>query len=186
MKQIRFSVIIVPALILIAAVAWFGWWLFPRLQQVSESPYKAIPPDAALIIRINNPIGFVDDLERSNLLWKEVSNLPGILDFREKVHVMDSMIRKNDALSQVTRKNPLLLSMVQTGSTSFGFLFLMAFTESNPEEKITRFIEDQYGDNASILINKYGAGSIIRITLKNKNESFFFAVRKGIFMGSFN
>ena len=185
MKQIRFSAIIVPALILIAGIAYLGWWLFPKFQQTTESPYKAIPPDAALIIRINNPANVIDDLEHSNVLWKELSNLPGVLAFRDKVHLLDSLVKKNDELLQISRKNPLLMTMVQTDKTSFGFLFLIAFPESSPEEKITRFIEDRFGDNAKILVSKYGSGSLVRITLKDKKDAFYFAVRKGVFIGSF-
>lgn len=185
-KQIRFSAVVIPAILLITGIASLGWWLFPKLTQETASPYKAIPPDAALILRINRPVQTTENLESKNQLWKELCLIPEIESFRETLLQVDSLVRRDDDLMHALQKNPLLISMIRTGKTEFGYLFIAALDVKQPGEKILRLAEDRFGDELTVTVSKYGDGTIMKVGMRNQNSAFWFTVRKGIFLGSFH
>jgi hypothetical protein len=158
--------------------------LSQKLPGQNESPLKAISENTALIIQINRPYELSQDILCQNLLWKELTVIPYFSSLMYDISRIDSLIKTNKEIMQVIKKYPLYLAMTMVTRSSYGFLFLSSIPEKNGEDLITGILEDNIKGKISILKNQYGSANLIRVTLKGTRESFYFAVRKGVFMGS--
>jgi len=184
MRHFKLTVIIFLIILLITGLGYLGWTLYQKLPGQTESPLKAISENAALIIQINRPSELSQDIMNQNLLWKELTVIPYFATAKNDMRKIDSLLRTNKELFDVTRKYPLYLAMTMVSRSSYGFLFLSSIPGKNGEDMITGFLEDHFNGKVSILKNQYGSSNLVRVILKGNREPFYFAVRKGVFMGS--
>jgi len=185
MRYFKLTVIIFSIIILITGLGYISWVVYQKLPGQNESPLKAISENTALIIQLNRPAELSQDLISQNLLWKELTVIPYLSSVKIDIRKIDSLLKTNNELFQVTKKYPLYLAMTMVTRSSYGFLFLSSIPEKNGEDLITGFLEDHFKGKISILKNQYGAANLVRVILKGTREPFYFAVRKGVFMGSF-
>jgi len=186
MRHFKLSVIILSIIILITGLGYLSWVLYQKLPGQNESPLKAISENTALIIQLNRPSELSQDLFSQNLLWKELTVIPYFSSVKNDIRKVDSLLKTNTKLVQVTKKYPLYLAMTMVTHSSYGFLFISSIPGKNGEDLITGFLEDNFKGKISILKNQYGSANLVRVILKGTREPFYFAVRKGVFMGSFH
>ena len=184
MRNIKLTVIVFSICILIIALGYFSWMLYQKLPGQNESPLKAISENTALIIQVNRPYELSQDILSQNLLWKELTVIPYFSSVKNDLSKIDSLIKTNKELLQVIKKYPLYLAMTMVTRSSYGFLFLSSIPEKNGEDLITGILEKNIKGKINILKNQYGSANLVRVTLKGTREPFYFAVRKGVFMGS--
>ncbi len=184
MRHFKLTVIVLSIIILITGLGYLAWVLYQKLPGQNESPLKAISENTALIIQLNRPSELSQDLISQNLLWKELTVIPYLASVKNDIRKVDSLLRTNSKLVQVTKKYPLFLAMTLISRSSYGFLFLTSIPEKNGEDIITGFLEDNFKGKVSILKNQYGSANLVRVIMKGSREPFYFAVRKGVFMGS--
>jgi hypothetical protein len=184
MRNIRPIAIVFGIIILIAGIGYLSWMIYQKFPGQNESPLKAISENTALIIQVNRPAELSQDIISENLLWKELTVIPYLSTIKSDIRKIDSLLRTNDRLLQVTKKYTLYLAMTMVTRSTYGFLFLSSIPEKNGEDIITGFLEDNFKDKISILKNQYGSANLVRVILKGTREPFYFAVRKGVFMGS--
>jgi hypothetical protein len=184
MRNIKLTILVFSICLLITALGYFSWLLYQKLPGQNESPLKAISENTALIIQVNRPYELSQDILSQNLLWKELTVVPYFSSVKNDVRKIDSLIKTNKELLQVIKKYPLYLAMTMVTRSSYGFLFLSSIPEKNGEDLITRLLEDNIKGKINILKNQYGSANLVRVTLKGTREPFYFAVRKGVFMGS--
>ena len=184
MRQFKLSLIILCIILLAAGLAYLSWVLYQKIPGQTESPLKAISENTALIIQVNRPSELSQDIISDNLLWKELTIIPYLSSVKNDVRVIDSLLKSNKELLQVTKKYPLYLAMTMVTRSSYGFLFLTSIPRKDGEDVITTFLEENFKGKISILKNQYGSANLVRVIVKGTHEPFYFAVRKGVFMGS--
>ena len=184
MRHIKPIVIVFSIIILIAGLGYLSWMIYQKIPGQNESPLKAISENTALIIQVNRPAELAQDIISQNLLWKELTIIPYFSNVKNDIRKIDSLLQTKPDLLQVTKKYPLYLAMTMVTRSSYGFLFLSSIPEKNGEDLITGFLEDNFKEKISILKNQYGSANLVRVILKGTREPFYFAVRKGVFMGS--
>ncbi|MCX6248117.1 MAG: DUF3352 domain-containing protein [Bacteroidetes bacterium] len=184
MRHLKLTVIILIVGFLVFGLGYLAWILYQKLPGQNESPLKAISENTALIIQLNRPSDLSQDLISQNLLWKELTVIPYFSAIKGDFRSIDSLLKTNTELLQITKKYPLYLAMTMVTRSSYGFLFLSTIPEKNGEELITGFLEENFKERISIMKNQYGSANLVRVTLKGTREPFYFAVRKGVFMGS--
>jgi hypothetical protein len=184
MRHIKLTIIVLGIIILITGLGYLSWVLYQKLPGQNESPLKAISENTALIIQVNRPSELSQDIISQNLLWKELTGIPYFSGVKEDVRKIDSLLKTNKDLLQITKKYPLYLAMTMVTRSTYGFLFLSSIPGKNGEDLITGFLEDNFKDKVNIMKNQYGSANLVRVILKGTREPFYFAVRKGVFMGS--
>jgi hypothetical protein len=184
MRHLKKAIIVLGTLLLVAGFGYLSWTLYQKFQVQAESPLKAISENTALIIQLNKPSELSQDLFKQNLIWKELTVIPYLASIKKDFTKIDSLLRKNKELARITRKYPLYLAMTMTNRFSYGFLILTSIPGNGGEDLVTGFLEENFGDKISILKNQYGSANLIRVILKSQRDPFYFAVRKGVFMGS--
>jgi len=184
MRPIKLTLILFSIVILITGLGYISWIIYQKLPGQNELPLKAISENTALIIQVNRPSELSNDIISQNLLWKELTIIPFFASVKKDYQAIDSLLKTNYKLFQLTKKYPLYLAMTMVNRSSYGFLFLISIPEKNGEELITSFLEEHFKGKISILKNQYGSANLVRIIIKGVHEPFYFAVRKGVFMGS--
>lgn len=184
MRHFKLSVIILSITLVTAGLVYLSWVLYQKIPGQTESPLKAISENTALIIQVNRPSELSQDIINSNLLWKDLTVIPYLSSVRNDILEIDSLLKSNKELFQVTKKYPLYLAMTMVTRSSYGFLFLTSLPKKDGEDVITSFLEDNFKGKISILKNQYGSANLVRVIVKGTREPFYFAVRKGVFMGS--
>lgn len=176
----------VIAVILVASASWLGYKLYHRFNQPSESPFTAIPGNTALIIQLNKAGNLLEELNRSNLLWKALSRFPGIISVKNELRYVDSVSRKNEDINKIFRQQQVLISITLSGRSNFGALYLTSAGGIDPESYITEFITELGSGKSLITESPYSNTTLHRIQAKGSRDAFYFAVYKGVFMGSFH
>jgi len=186
MRKLRSILILLAVVAALTGFSWLGYTLFRKLQRPAESPFNAIPGNTALIIQLNKAGNLLEELNRSNLLWKALSRFPGINTVRNELNYVDSASLKNEKISKIFQQYNVLVSITLSGRTNFGALYLSNVAGSDPESYILDFINEISAGKAILSQTPYFTTNLHRIQAKGSREAFYFAVLKGVFIGSFH
>lgn len=185
MKKVRITLYSLAAVLMIAGFSYAGYLIYQKLRRPAESPFNAIPENTALIIKLNKAGTLWEDLNRSNLLWKELTRFPGISAIRDEIQSLDSARRKNATINEILKQYNLLIAVTVSGRRTFGTLYLTTVQGPDPESSIMEFIKEITDPGSSIIETPYAETRIHRIQTQENKDPFYFAVLKGVFMGSF-
>ncbi len=97
MKKVHIALIAVLSLMLLSGLMMLLYPVIEKMRTPDESPFNAIPGNTALIIKLNKAGNLLEEMNRSNLLWRELSRFPGINTVRGELMVVDSASRKTPA-----------------------------------------------------------------------------------------
>ncbi|MCK9202962.1 MAG: hypothetical protein M0P58_00820 [Bacteroidales bacterium] len=185
MRNLRISLLIIAAATALTGIIWLGYNLYTRIGPPSESPFNAIPGNTALIIKLNKAGNLLEELNRSNLLWKSISHFPGINSIRSELQFIDSASRKNEKFRKSFQQSNLLISITLSGRNTFGALYLASTGGKNPEDNILGFMKEIGESKAIITETPYFTTRLHRIQFKGSRNPFYFAVLKGILLVSY-
>jgi len=186
MRNIRIILIALVVLVAVSGFSWLGYTLYNKFQQPAESPFNAIPGNTALIIQLNKAGNLLEELNRSNLLWRALSRFPGINNIKNELNYVDSTSRKNEKINKIFQQYNLLVSITLSGRTNFGALYLASVSGRDPESYILEFINEINSGKAILSETPYSTTMLHRIQSGGSRDAFYFAVLKGVFMGSFH
>ena len=186
MRFFKVSLILTLSILVLVGIGYTGYMIYLQLQKPSESPTKAISENTVLVIKIHNPAGLMEELPWSNLIWKDLMTFPVFQTLRTEVDFLDSAIRKNEDIRRIVQNYPLLLAVSMTGRTTFGLLILTSVPGNDPDASITNFIKDSYKSKVRILSSPYSSVTLEEVIVKGNNQPFYFAVKKGVFIGSYH
>jgi len=186
MRKFRIILITLAVLLALTGFSWLGYSLYWKFQRPAESPFNAIPGNTALIIQLNKAGNLLEELNRSNLLWKALSRFPGINSVRNELNYVDSASLKNEKISKIFQQYNVLVSITLSGRTNFGALYLAKVGGSDPESYILDFINEIGAGKAVLSETPYFTTNLHRIQAKGSRDAFYFAVLKGVFIGSFH
>jgi len=185
-NRIRIAIYTAAIIAAMAFFSWLGYTLYNRINIHARSPFDAVPGNTALIIQLNKAGNLFSELNRSNLLWKALSRFPGFRSIRDELDYVDSAGRKNETVSRILQNNNILISITLSGRNNFGALYLMPVNGADPESHIISFISEVIGEKGILSETPYSTTRLHRIHSGGDREAFYFAVMKGIFIGSFH
>ena len=114
MKFLTTLIIILIGLVILAGISFFGFQFYQKLHAPAESPFKAIPQNSALIIKLNKPSLLWSQTKQTNKLWKDLFSVPYLSSLKHQINVLDSAIHKNQKIGILIRNNPFFISFSQS------------------------------------------------------------------------
>jgi hypothetical protein len=184
MKVLTTFIFVLIGLVILSGIGFFGYQFYQKLHAPAESPFKAIPQNAALIIKLNKPSQLWTETKQTNLLWDDLFTVPYLASLKNQINFLDSVIRKNQNVSISIRSNPLFIILSPTVPNSFGLLFLINFPSRESDVLIEKFFTETWPLTITIQKNSYAGSTIYKVLFKNSKDPFYFANRNGIFIGS--
>ncbi|MDP1621954.1 MAG: hypothetical protein Q8M08_06405 [Bacteroidales bacterium] len=186
MRNFRTILIILAAIVALTGFSWLAFTIYNKFQRPVESPFNAIPGNTALIIQLNKAGNLLEELNRSNILWRSLARFPGIRTVKSELQYVDSASRKNAKISKIFQQYNILVSITLSGRNNFGALYLASVSGRDPESYILDFINEINSGKAILTETPYSITRLHRIQSGGSRDAFYFAVIKGVFIGSFH
>jgi hypothetical protein len=185
MKVLTTIIFVLIGLVILSGIGFFGYQFYQKLHAPVESPYKAIPQNSALIIKLNKPSQLWTETKQTNLLWNDLFSVPYLASLKNQINFLDSVIRENHNIGNNLNANPLFIILSPTMPNSFGLLFLINLPLRESDDLVTKFINKTWSSGSTIEKSSYAGSKIFQVVVKNSKNPFYFANRNGIFIGSF-
>jgi hypothetical protein len=184
MKFLTTIIFVLIGLVILSGIAFFGYQFYQKLHAPVESPFKAVPQNSALIIKLNKPSHLWNETKQTNQLWNDLFSVPYLGSLKNQISFLDSLVQKNKNIGISLRNNPLYIILSPTVPNSFGMLFLINLSSNDPDELVEKFINETWSSKITIKKNSYAGSTIFQVLFTNYKSPFYFSNRNGIFMGS--
>lgn len=152
--------------------------------QKSEA-LKAIPIDAALVIKTNNFGGLLNTLYQSNEFWEGIGSLNAVADANHFFELAQRLKEESSTFSALLFGNPVLMSAHPVGKGTAELFFTANLPEKLKPSDIKSVLDKQFQDYKltgkeynDATIHTYGKSS------ETAEEAYSFAVHKGVVMYS--
>lgn len=185
MRFLKPALIGMLILVGIAALIYFIFLFFSQFRKPSESPYKAVPENASLIIRINDPSSFLKETGQSNLIWKQLSRIPALQVLHQQFLSIDSLIATNKEIGKKAWNNPWIITLCNTSRVSYGYLLLTKVHGELTTDEIREFLERKFQGKVTVISSPYASVTILKILLRNPKKTIHLTICKGILVCSF-
>ena len=184
MRFLTTVILVLIGLVILSGIGFFAYQFYQKLHAPVESPFKAIPQNAALIIKLNKPSQLWTETKQANQLWDDLFSVPYLASLKNQINFLDSVIQKNQNVSISIKNNPLFIILSQTVPNSYGLLFLINFPSRESDVLVEKFFNETWPLKITIQKNSYAGSTIYKVLFKNSRNPFYFANRNGIFIGS--
>jgi hypothetical protein len=184
MRSLTTVILVLIGLVILSGIGFFGYQFYQKLHAPVESPFKAIPQNAALIIKLNKPSHLWSETKKANQLWNDLFTVPYLSSLKNQVNFLDSIIQRNQNLRISLKNNPLFIILSPTVPNSYGLLFLINLPSRGSEDLLEKFINENWPSGITIQTSSYAGSKIFQILFKNRKNPFYFTNRNGIFIGS--
>ncbi len=158
-------------------------YLHLRKVEVSvNTAITAIPIDASFVFESRKNYPLWKGVSQTNLIWKDLLGTESVDELNHSIQFLDSLVGADPKVHAIAESQPIFISAHKNGMEHFDFLFICSIPNATDEEGLHTYIE-KLGQKGSVSQSQYDG--IIEYCLKQPGKAdFFYAVNKGIFIGS--
>jgi hypothetical protein len=175
-------------LVFIIVLIFLGYLFFKSKPAVSSEPLKAIPSDAALIIRVNDIQGLVKITQKNNKIWDELNKLSVFNSIDQQIRYVGLLISKYPAARELLLNNPSFISAHYTGRARISFIHYYKLPKGLNEKRINELISALLINSGTITHRKYEGRDLYDIRLLSEKPVNYisYTVTNGLFILSFS
>ncbi|MEA3318044.1 MAG: hypothetical protein U9R54_08810, partial [Bacteroidota bacterium] len=140
---------------------------------------KAVPTDAAIIIKTNNMFSIINKKMENNQIWTELLNIQDINALNKNLNHLDSLISENKDLYKTLKNRKTIISVHNIGKSQTKYLFFLKTKSIKENRSIKNFVLNQFKPNYTINQRQYNNSNIIELKNTN-NNNYYLAFTKGI------
>lgn len=172
--------IVIAAIILISAI-----FLINRVKRYENNePLKAIPTDAALIVKTESLKKVYELLNEDVDFNLELLHFDVVKNALELVEKVDSLPEFNTDVLHELGGRPFYMSLHPQGKDNVKALFLSEFPNKSKELEFRNFLQ-RLGENSYYLSErKYNTIKVYSLKEKDSQKSFSIVIHQGIVLGS--
>lgn len=180
MKRVIISSIIVLFIIgLIGAVYYY----FSFLKFKGEHALRAVPANSAFIITYTpDKLSLKQTL--ASTFYQSLAAAPVFRELQHSLLRFDSLVQKDNALQELLKENPLIISAHITRVDEFDFLFLVSTQSRGSKEELLRSLQILAGLNADESIARNYDGTGVYESKLSSGNNLTWAYSNGVFMAS--
>jgi len=182
MKKKKKHSFIALKVLFVLAIIICAIYLMKFFQEKAEKVIKAVPLNTCVFIETNNSAIIFNKVIRENQIWVQLSNIKEFDNFNKQIHFIDSLAKTNKNLSEVFTKQNSIIS-ISCENASINCLFLVELIKGNRESFVKGIFRSAFNGKTPLLKEKYNSVNIYKIS-RGSEIQFYFAVSKGIFIGS--
>jgi len=176
----RISILIV-VLFLMAGVVYEFMHL--RKEEVPvNTAITAIPIDASFVFESRKNYPLWKGISKTNLIWKDMLATDWVNDLNSNIQYLDTLMSGDPRVHSIAEVEPIFISAHKNGQEHFDYLFICSMPNAADEAALDIYMQ-KLGQKGSITQSQYDG--IAEYCLKQPGRSdFYYAVNKGIFIGS--
>ncbi len=152
-----------------------------------DEPLRAIPPDASMIIQVNDFKYLMMNFER-NGIWQELKKISSFERIDIQVNFLDSLIQTSEEIRSLLLDNPSFISTHTVGKNNTGFLHVFCMPKGLSEKRVAEIIQKQVEESGTLTSRKYEGFQIYdaRLLKEDVISNFSYVIADGLFMISFS
>jgi len=165
-----------------------GFLIIKKSSEVAGNPLRAIPYDAAVIIKINEYDDLIREFTRENKLWQQLSTIPSFAELERQIRYIDSLMNENSNVRALILNTPAFLSLHFTGKADVSTLHVFSLPKGLISRDIHELIIDLTGDSGSVVSRKYEGTDMfdVRFMHSARGRNFSYCIHDGLMLVSFS
>ncbi len=175
-KQIKKILSIIISIIALLSLIIVSVIIYQKMKIPSKRAIEAIPLEASMILKINNPKAIWDEEISTTDFWTEIRLIERYYDLDNQIHSLDSLIHTDVVTAKVVAENPLYISFHLNKDSQFSMLFLVEIPKefSNSIGKFLSSIAKSHLLNETMQKD-------VNIFSNTKEKGYSFYSYKGVF-----
>lgn len=176
--------ILVTILIIVTAV-YTSYRYLTKQSNITSDLVDVVPINSPAFIEIKNFPDFINNV-KDNDYWQDLINIAFFNKLNEYINFIDSVLLKQQEISQIINKNPVIISMHMVGKSDYQYMLYVNLNNSYDLTKTYDFIKSKTGSKATINERNYNNRTIYDVKLANqeKFKNFSFTVSNNVFIFS--
>jgi len=179
-KRTYISVIIV----FVAVLAFLAFLFFRNRPVIGGEPLKAVPLDAAFIVRINDFRSLMKNMQKENKIWEELRILPFFDRIDQQMGYLEFLNSKYPVARGLLLNESAYISAHFTGRGTVSFVHFYKLPKGMGERKINDLISKLLINSGTVSQRKYEGRTINDVRLLNQDvaSNFSYTVTDGLFI----
>ncbi len=172
-----------------ALLSGLGYWFYQHYRNIKgpqSTALEAIHPEVVFFAQSNDVRAALYKLTRETDFWPEMLGDSLLYQFQEQFRYLDSLVSSHGWLNELVEFHRTTLSLNQNSNGDYGLIYLLELPPGDFSGAFDEFVEDVNGPRSIVMRKKYEGAVIQVINLSGPEELFYYAVYKGIFIGSFD
>ena len=173
-------------LLVTAILGGIGYFLFfgnPSNPSGLAFSFRAIPPNAALILEGRQLPENWKKVSANNQVWESLKQTPTFLELDQDIQLLQLVLDADTALYRMVNTSNLLVSAHPSGASSFHFLFVCPVEEAQAQ-RLQRLVGKISGQALSQ--KNYDGAVVYKAPAGDPKRTFSFSLHEGLFIGSFS
>ena len=153
---------------------------------VTSEALKAIPIDAAIVVKASSLGQLSDALLQSNEFWEGVESFNVVADANSFFELAQNLADKSPVFGSLLYGNPLFFSAHPVGKGSAELFFTANLPEKVRESELRSFIDKEFAQKYTLTSKDYNNAVIFTYTHNDEENgtSYSFAIHQGVIMCS--
>jgi hypothetical protein len=171
-------------IVFVAVLSFLAFLFFRNRPVISSEPLKAVPLDAAFIVRINNFRSLMKNMRKENKIWEELRILPVFDRIDQKMGYLEFLNSKYPVARDLLLNESAYISAHFTGRGKVGFVHYYKLPRGVGERKINDLISKLLINSGTVSQRKYEGRTINDVRLLNQDvaSNFSYTVTDGLFI----
>jgi len=161
-----------------------GFIYYQYYRGTNSSELETIPADVAWLISCDPSGGELQQLAKTGF-FNGHDTIPVLDAWYHSLISFDSLVVNTPDFKKQFAQHPLIVSGHVTGPGSFSLLFVTKLSGTNPIGTANNLTTKLLGVAAHAEVRNYNGIDISEINIGKDNQTFAWAVTKGVFIGSF-
>ncbi len=181
LKKILITLLIVPVI----GAAIYGYFHFKQIKTPLSSVIKAIPTNAALILKCNSPQNSFKNFTLSYPMWKSLVAYPFFGQIHSDIHFLEALLAGNKEIGKAIQDKPLFISAHPDASQHYGLLYLINLPNTVTKKQVNDFVQNAAPKTAAYSLRIYDGVALNELNF-NENKTLYYFFNKGIFGCTFS
>ena len=163
----------IVVIVLLSIVGGFAYFYFFYLSPVKKLKLiNAIPPSAAFVIELENPLQQWERIITSEI-WKYLKTNPHLSEVGYTIDSLNNEIKDNETLWDLIVARPMSISAHQTRKNEYDYLYVIDLKKASQFNFFKNYIDKLIGDEAKISTRTYHETEIIEFSFIESTSIYY-------------
>ncbi|MDQ3193182.1 MAG: DUF3352 domain-containing protein [Bacteroidota bacterium] len=163
------------------AVLVYSYFNFSQIKSPVTNALDAIPPNAALVIKINNAKSLINKINDGNIIWEELISTDYFASKNNELLFIDSLLKNNISIKEIIDIQYSYLSFHKSGAEKFNFLFTVSIPPYANQKDIHNFFAE---NSKGWTMSSRSFNGVTVINIKKQDLSFNYCLSLGVLLFS--
>lgn len=157
---------LIALLVVVVVVGGIYLYFFYLSPVKKNDPLNAVPPNAAMIIQMEDPFEQWKKLT-SNEIWNYLKTNPYFAGIGNSIDSMNKEMRENETLWEMVAARPVVISVHEVRRNEYDYLYIIDLQKATQFNFLKDYIDRVIGEGTSVQTRDYHDSELIEISFGN-------------------